>query len=226
MTKAVVSFTHLTMGKLFLRTAKPERLARLTAAAGDALMSHWTLREPTGALIIDVHADEAAFRADLTRSSAMFGDALHRYHVDAYPFVDDEHEDAAVDAFTRAKAARPVAAARDPDAPPGDLKNRVVSLNHLPHLPDGVRDDVHKALGEHRFGSVVQLVLRTPQGELLVDPYLDEPALMDDFVFVHDLLATAGFELVNHWHQFTDRVHEQALDELATGLGLLDGGRA
>jgi hypothetical protein len=27
--------------------------------------------------------------------------------------------------------------------------------------------------------------------------------------------------VVNHWHPFTDRFHERALDELAVGLGKL-----
>jgi hypothetical protein len=89
-------------------------------------------------------------------------------------------------------------------------------------MPDGVRDEVHRALADHAFTSIVHLVVRTPQGLLLIDPYLDEPALMDDFVFVRDVLAGVGHELVNHWHQFTDRVHERALDELAVGLGRLD----
>jgi hypothetical protein len=222
MTKAVVSFTHLTMGKLFLRTAKPENLAGLAAAAGEAVMSHWTLREPTGALIIDVHVDEEAFHRDFTRSSKMFSDPLHRYHVDSFSFVDDEHEAMAVDAFARAKAAGRDTSTPDPSAPPRDLKNRLVSLNLIPHLPDGPRDEVHRALAEHAFTSVVHLVVRTPQGVLLIDPYLDEPALMDDFVFVHELLSGAGAELVNHWHPFTDRVHERAIDELAVGLGRLD----
>jgi hypothetical protein len=210
------------MGKLFLRTAKPEKLASLTAAAGDALMSHWTLREPTGALIIDVHADEAAFRQDFTRSSTMFSDPLHRYHVDAYSFVDDEHEASAVDTFATAKAAGRNTDPPDPSLPPRDLKGRLVSLNHIPHLPGELHDDVHKALAAHRFDSVVHLVVQTPHGELLIDPYLDEQSLMDDFVFVRELLAGVGFEVLNHWHAFTDRVHERALDELAVGLGRLD----
>lgn len=222
MTKAVVSFTHLTMGKLFLRTAKPEKLASLAAAAGDALMSHWTLRESTGALIIDVHADQAAFRQDFARSSTMFSDPLHRYHVDAYSFVDDEHEASALEVFSTAKAAGRDTEPPDLSLPPRDLKGRLVSLNHIPHLPGELRDDVHSALAAHRFGSLVHLVVQTPQGELLIDPYLDEPALMDDFVFVHELLAGVGVELVNHWHPFTDRVHERALDELAVGLGRLE----
>jgi hypothetical protein len=219
MAKAVVSFTHLTMGKLFLRTATPEKMAVLTAAAGEALMSHWTLREPTGALIIEVHADETAFRADLTRSSTMFSDPLHRFHVDAYSFVDDEHEAVAVQAFAAAKAAGRNTQAPDPSAPSEDLKGRLVSFNHLPHLPGDVHEDVHKSLADHRFGSVVHLAVQTPQGELLVDPYLDEQSLMDDFVFLHDLLAGAGHQLDNRWYGFTDRVHERALDDLAAGLG-------
>ena len=223
MTKAVVSFSHLTMGKLFLRSATPEKMASISAAAGEAIMSHWTLREPTGALIVDVHADEASFRNDFARNWTMFSDPIHRFRADAYPFVDDEHEAIAVEAFARSKANTPPAlSALDPSAPVGDLKGRIISLNHIPHLPDGVRDDVHKALADHTFKSVVHIALRTPQGELLVDPYLAEPDLMDDFVFVHDLLADAGFPLVNNWHNFTDRPHERALDHFALGLGLLD----
>jgi hypothetical protein len=222
MTKAVVSFAHLTMGKLLLRTAGPEKLATLTAASNDALMSHWTLREATGALMVDVHADEAAFQQDFSHSSTMFSDPMHRYHVEAYSFIDDEHEAAAVNAFSTAKSAGRTVEPLDPSFRPGDLKGRLVSLNLIPHLPGQLSDDVHKALTAHRFGSVVHLAVRTPHGELLIDPYLDEQTLMDDFVFVHELLAGVGFELVNRSHPFTDRAHERALDELAVGLGKLD----
>lgn len=221
MTKAVVSFTHLTMGKLFLRTADPERMASLPAATGDALMSHWTLREATGALMIDVHADEASFRQDFTRSSAMFADRLHRFHVDSYSFTDDAHEAAVLDALSTARAVGAAGEAADPAAPDENLKGRLVSFNHIPRLPGEQRARVHEALDAHDFGSVIHLVVQTPQGELLIDPYLDEPTLMDDFVFVHDLLAEASVEVLNHWHPFTDRFHERALDELAVGLGKL-----
>ena len=112
-------------------------------------------------------------------------------------------------------------AATDTAAPDESLKGRLVSFNHIPHLPGDQPARVRAALDAHEFGSVVHLALQTPQGELLIDPYLDEATLMDDFVFVHDLLAGSGVEVVNHWHPFTDRFHERALDELATGLGML-----
>jgi hypothetical protein len=221
--KAVVSFSHLTMGKLFLRSASPERLAAMSTPTGETPLSHWTLREPTGALIIDVHADEDSFRRDFARNWEMFSAPVHNFRADAYSFVDEEHEAAAIDAFARSEAAVSSApSGLDPSMAQGDLKGRVISLNHLPRLPEPARADVRKAIAAHTFKSVVHLALRTPQGELLVDPYLAEPDLIDDFVFVDRLLADAGVRLVNHWHMFTDRAHERALDHLALGLGVLE----
>jgi len=94
----------------------------------------------------------------------------------------------------------------------------LVSLNHLPHLPDVVRADVRNALRAHQFASVLHLALQTPHGELLVDPYLDEEALIDDFVFVRGVYLDAGFDIVNNIHHFTDRAHERVLDQLVVAL--------
>jgi hypothetical protein len=214
---AVVSFTHLTMGKLMLRTAPPERLAGLAAAAGDALMAHWTTRDAAGTLIVEVHADEDTFRRDYSRNHAVFSDPVHRFRADVYPFVDEEHEREVVDAFTRAKTARA-------ELPPSDgaddtmMRNHLVSLNHLPHLPDDVRTDVRNALRRHRFASVLHMALQTPHGELLVDPYLAEEDLIDDFVFVRGVYLDAGVDIVNNIHHFTDRAHERVLDQLVVAL--------
>lgn len=214
---AVVSFTHLTMGKLFLRTATPERFASLAAAAGDALMAHWTVRDAAGTLIVEVHVDEETFRRDYSRNYSMFSDPVHRFSADVYRFFDEEHEREAVDAFRRAKAS----GAGLPPTDAGDdtaMRNHLLSLNHLPHLPDAVRDDVRDALREHQFASVLHMALETPQGEMLVDPYLDEEDLIDDFVFVRDVYRNAGFDVVNNIHHFTDRAHERVLDQLVVAL--------
>ncbi|HEY2333365.1 MAG TPA: hypothetical protein VGH94_15725 [Acidimicrobiales bacterium] len=218
MSRAVVSFTHLTMGKLFLRTVTPEKMAGLGAAATDALMSHWTLRESPGTVIIEVHADDDAFRRDLTRSRAMFEDPIHRLRFEAYPFVDDAHEEAAVVAFAKVRAA----AVPPPAGAPGELKNRLLSLTLIPHLADGMRGEVRTALDDHEFLSVLHLAVQTPHGELLIDPYLDEQDLMDDFVFVRGLLSGTGIDAVNRLHAFVDRAHERAIDEVAVALGRLD----
>ncbi|HEX5586369.1 MAG TPA: hypothetical protein VFZ17_03600 [Acidimicrobiia bacterium] len=214
---AVVSFTHLTMGKLMLRTSPPERLASLAAAAGDALMAHWTVRDAAGTLIVEVHADEDTFRRDYSRNFAVFSDPVHRFRVDVYPFADDENEREVVDAFTRAKAS--VAELPPPDlASDGLMRNHLLSLNHLPHPPDDVRAEVRDALHRHQFASVMHMALQTPQGEMLVDPYLDEEDLIDDFVFVRDVYRNAGLDIESEIHHFTDRAHERVLDQLVVAL--------
>jgi hypothetical protein len=220
MSTARVSITNITMGKLVLRGPLAATLPSGAAPAAPPLLNHWTLRQPSGALIIDVHADEAKWSAHLTRSSAMFTDPVHALSCEVYRFARDEDERSALATFARAREATADGSPAYGSAA-GDLKGRVVSFNYLPHLPDDVRKDVLHALSEHSFGSIAQLRLETPRGELLIDPYLDEGQLIDDFVFVRETLAASGLNVRNEWYGFTDRVHERALDHLAFGLGLL-----
>ena len=57
------------------------------------------------------------------------------------------------------------------------------------------RADVWSALSEHKFVSVLQMALGTNGGDLLVDAYLDEPQLIDDFVVLKEVFAEVGYPL-------------------------------
>jgi hypothetical protein len=220
--RALVSLTYITMGRLLLRSRTAEQVAELGRAPSPPLMEHWTLRLPSGCMIVEVHADEEARRADFARSDSMFRAPVHRFSSEQFSFVDEQKERAALDTFARAgKALAMTPTAAPLVAAPGPLQGRLVSFNKVPHLPGRVHEEVWSALDKHGFGSVVQLALRTPAGETLIDAYLDESTLIDDFVFVHDVLAEAGYALANEWYPFTDRQHERTLDRLAYGLGIL-----
>ncbi|MCU1345453.1 MAG: hypothetical protein JWL70_1719, partial [Acidimicrobiia bacterium] len=174
---------------------------------------------PSGCVIIDVHATPEVWRADLARSDAMFRDPIFRFSTEAFSFIDEQHEKPAISELERARDA--LSGHTFAQGATGDLKGRLVSFNRIPHLPDAVRADVWAALDEHKFASVMQLALKANGGDLLVDAYLNEDQLIDDFVAVERVLSEAGYPLVNEWYAFTDRAHERALDQLAFGLGLL-----
>lgn len=217
----LVSLTHITMGKLLLRSMPPDALSELAVGTQQPPdMSHWTLRAPHGAMIIDLHSDRGAWQAHVDRSHAMFTDPVHRFSCEAYAFVDEVAQDAATATFARAVES---VGDRGPSGDPslGALRGRVVSFNRLPHLPEDVADRVRTATRSHSWASVAQLHLATPSGELLIDAYLAEDQLIDDFVFLHDLIEGEGHSVTNQWYAFTDRAHERALDWLAFGVGAL-----
>jgi hypothetical protein len=219
---AVVSLTYITMGRLLLRSRTAAQVAELGQAPGPPLMEHWTLRLPSGCVIVEVHADHEAWRGDFARSDSMFRASVHRFSAEAFSFVDAQREQTSLDAFARAGKALALLPPSTPlMAAPGPLQGRLVSFNKIPHLPGRLHEEVWSELDKHAFGSVVQLALRTPAGETLVDAYLDESTLTDDFVFVHEVLAEAGYAVENEWYPFTDRQHERTLDRLAYGLGIL-----
>jgi hypothetical protein len=210
------------MGRLLLRSRTPEQVAELGRSPNPPLMDHWTLRLPSGCVIIEVHPDREAWSADLERSDAMFRAPVHRFSSEAFNFVDGRREKAALDTFARASQALEKIPTTSPlTASPGQLQGRLVSLNRIPHLPGRVHEEVWSVLDKHPFRSMVQLSIWTPGGETLIDAYLDESALIDDFVFVEGVLAEAGYTLTNEWYPFTDRQHERTLDRLAYGLGIL-----
>jgi hypothetical protein len=215
----VVSMTHITMGRLLVRRMPMEELAKIAQPSTQPLLAHWTLRCPSGCVIIDVHASHEVWRQDLARSDAMFRDPIFRFSTDAFSFVDDQHEKAVISELER--AGEVLKGELFPAGASTDLKGRLVSFNRLPHLPDAVRTDVWAALAQHHFSSVMQLALNAPSGDLLVDAYLNEDQLIDDFVVVEKILTDAGYPLVNEWYPFTDRAHERALDQLAFALGAL-----
>ena len=221
MDRAVVSLTYITMGRLLLRTRTMAQLAELGPAPSSPLMEHWTLRLPSGCMIVEVHANAEVWGADLARSDAMFRDPVHRFSSEAFRFADEEGERVALDTFGLAHQALSAAPTAAPATTPGSAHGRLVSFNKIPHLPEAVHKDVWAGLGEHKFNSIIQLPVRTPGGETLIGAYLDEDGLIDDFLFVREVLAGAGHAVTNEWYPFTDRTHERALDRLAHGLGFL-----
>lgn len=218
MPNAVVSMTHMSMGPLmYRRGGPPPRPSGAAPPFGDSY-AHWSLRVPTGCLVLDVYDDEAAWAPDYASLSSLFRDPLHNFSCRVYHFVDDEAEQAAMEPLRRAKSTG--TPSFDPTLA-GDLKNRLCSFNHVPRLPDGIRDDVHKVLHDHEFASVVHFALAAPEGELLLDVYLDEPPLLDDFLAVHDVLAGVGYPVENETFSFIDRAHERLFDRVAANLGFI-----
>jgi hypothetical protein len=221
MTQPVVTFTYLTMGKLFLRSLTAEQRAGMAGSISQIPVSHWTLRVPSGTLIIDVHPDIEAAEQSLETSAAMFRDPVYRFRVEMMSFVDEHNAAATLAVLDQARAAlTDFTPAYDPGAP-GLLHGRLMSFNRLPQLPPTTRKAVVDELADHAFGSLVHLVLDTPSGPLLIDPYLAEDALMDDYVFVREVLNRHSYDVTNEWYAFVDRAHERALDHLAYGLGAI-----
>ena len=220
MGEAVVSMTRITMGRLLLRRMPAEELAKLAQPQAAPSLAHWTLRCPSGCVIIDVHPNREAWAEDFARSDAMFRDPIFRFSADAFSFIDDEHEASTINLLE--KGQRATAGYSALAAPPGPLQGRLVSFNYVPRLPETLRADVWRALSNHQFASVLQLALRSDSGDLLVDAYLNENQLIDDFVAVEAVLSDAGHPVTNEWYPFTDRPHERALDQLAFALGALD----
>lgn len=212
---AVVSMTHLTMGKLALRRLSPEELRALADPGPSPALAHWTLRAPAGALIIDVHPHLEAFSDHVRRTTAVFQDPVHRLSIERFAFLDAEREAATLDQLSR--SATPSEHGDDD----GRLRGRLVAFNRLPQLAIDSEAAVWSAIAALRFGSVAQLVLASASGPLLVDAYLDESTLIDDFVARREVLADIGVGVTNEWYAFTDRAHEVALDRLAIGLGRL-----
>jgi hypothetical protein len=223
MVTAVVSLKYITMGRLYSRRRHtPERLAELTQSSSNLPpVDHWTLRLPSGCVIVEVHPNENAWRKDFVRSNAMFRDPVHRFSTETFAFIDEDREALALQVFSRARQALAAESSNAIPSTSDQLMGRLVSLSRLPRLPADVHESVWSALGNHQFSSIVQLGLSSPSGELLLDAYLDEDRLIDDFLFVYELLKDSGYELRNEWYPFTDRVHESSLDRLAYGLGLL-----
>lgn len=217
----VVSFTYLTMGKLYLRSLTPEQRTAMASTIRQVPVSHWTLRLPSGTVIVDVHPDANTCQQALAASDAMFRDPVYRFRTETFAFADEHHAKLATAELDRARAKLASSPSQDPTTS-GQLLGRLVSLNRLPRMPPAVHDAVFAEFSEHQFASVVQLVLATPDGTMLVDPYLAEESLMDDYVFVRTVLAPHGYDVVNEWFPFVDRAHERALDHLAFGLGMLD----
>src|SRR5215203_2171865 len=116
---AVVSMTHLTMGRLMLRRMPRDELSNLARPPAEPVMAHWTLRCPYGCLIIDVHPDRDTWAADLARSHAMFRDPVFRFSAKAFSFIDDEHEASALGLLE--KAQRVTSGYSALAAPPGQL---------------------------------------------------------------------------------------------------------
>lgn len=223
MSGSIVSLTHLTMGKLFLRSLSESQRAAMGNSIAQIPVSHWTLRLPSGCVIVDVHPDESTWQQAFATSDAMFRDPVHRFWTEAFTHLDDDHEVRALELLERA---RTVVADRPPGAgpvgTPGLLQGRLVSFNRLPRMPRPTLDEVFAELASHAFSSLLRIALTTPAGPLLIEPYLDEATLIDDFVVVRDVVRAHGYEVVNEWYPFVDRTHERALDLLAYGLGRID----
>jgi hypothetical protein len=217
----VVTFTYLTMGKLFLRSLTTEQRAAMSGSISQIPVSHWTLRLPSGCVIIDVHPDVAASEEALASSDAMFRDPVYRFRTETLSFIDDDNAATTVATLDRARAALVGFAPSYNSSTPDLLQGRLMSFNRLPRLPTTVRKAVVDELAAHTFASLVHMVLDTPSGPLTIDPYLAEDPLIDDFVFVRDVLNRHGYDVLNEWYPFVDRAHERALDHLAYGLGAI-----
>jgi hypothetical protein len=217
----VVSLTYLTMGKLFLRSLTAEQRAAMAGSISQIPVSHWTLRLPSGTMIIDVHPDAAAAEQALESSAAMFRDPVYQFRVEHLSFVDTDNAAATTATLDRARSALEGFTPAYDSSAPGLLQGRLMSFNRLPNLPSIVRKAVVDELADHAFGSLVHLVLDTPSGPLMIDPYLAEEALIDDYVFVRDVLNRHGYDVNNEWYPFVDRAHERAIDHLAHGLGAI-----
>ncbi|MGE3327132.1 MAG: hypothetical protein AB7N61_17205, partial [Acidimicrobiia bacterium] len=77
MSGSIVSLTHLTMGKLFLRSLSESQRAAMGNSIAQIPVSHWTLRLPSGCVIVDVHPDESTWQQAFATSDAMFRDPVH-----------------------------------------------------------------------------------------------------------------------------------------------------
>jgi hypothetical protein len=230
-----VAFTHLPWHQTRLRSrgsgssaaSMPENFPYQTT------LLHMSVREPSGFVVIDVYGDDG-YAVDLDFISGTFGADAVRCEV--FTVADDEEAMQALERLrtTKVPQERRVPDADDPEAiaaaiaaarssAGAPLNNHVVGLTHLPRLVPRDAAVARRELAAHAAESsnvLLQLRLDAPWGWLLLEPALTESAWCEEHVFVRELYRGFGVPVEAKLHTFIDRVHETAIDRLASQLDM------
>jgi hypothetical protein len=180
---------------------------------------HMSVREPSGFMVVDVYGDEG-YRPDLDFITGVFGALAVR--CDTYPVADDAEAQQVIERMRRLPP-QDSGGDRQDMSSARPLNNHVVGVTRLPRLGPADAEVARRELAQHAAdlsNVLLQLRFDAPWGWLLLEPALDESRWCAEHVFVRELYATFDVAIEAQLYNFIDRLHETAIDRLATQLGV------